>query len=240
MRADRLTEYRRGDLVFDVIDSGPVDGTPVVLLHGWPQRASAWDAVSAHLHERGARTFAPDRRGYAPRARPRSRFAYRVDELVADIDALVAEVGGQPVHMVGHDWGAAIAWAFAARHPESTATLTAVSVSHPQAFFKSLVRSNQLLLSWYIVGIQLPWLPEKVMSGWVGEQLLRASGMTPEMVKSFRADFLEPGALRGSFGAYRSMVTLRPRQLPGIITVPTTFVWSDGEPAISRKSAEMT
>lgn len=240
MRADRLTEYRRGDLVFDVIDSGPVDGTPVVLLHGWPQRASAWDAVSAHLHERGARTFAPDRRGYAPRARPRSRFAYRVDELVADIHALVVEVGDQPVHMVGHDWGAAIAWAFAGRHPESTATLTAVSVSHPQAFFKSLVRSNQLLLSWYIAGIQLPWLPEKVMSGRVGERLLRASGMTPEMVTSFRADFLEPGALRGSFGAYRSMVTLRPGQLPGIVTVPTTFVWSDGEPAISRKSAEMT
>jgi pimeloyl-ACP methyl ester carboxylesterase len=242
MQADRLTEYRRGDLVFDVIDidSGPIDGTPVVLLHGWPQRASAWDAVSAHLHERGARTFAPDRRGYAPRARPRSRFDYRIPELVADIETLVKTIAAGPVHLVGHDWGAAIAWAFAAQHPESTATLTAVSVPHPQAFFRSLFRSNQLLLSWYIAAFQLPWLPEWFMSRRLFERALRASGMTSEMVKSFRADFVAPGALRGSLGAYRSMVTLRPSAIPGRVTVPTTFVWSDGDPAISRKSAVMT
>lgn len=240
MTPERVTEYRRGDLVFDVIDSGPIDGTPVVLLHGWPQRASAWDSVSAHLHERGARTFAPDRRGYSPRARPRGRFSYRTPQLVADIDALVTTIAAGPVHLVGHDWGAAVAWLTAARHPESVASLTAVSVPHPQAFFRSIVRSDQLLRSYYIALFQLPWLPEWFMSRPLFERLLRASGMTPEMIKSYRADFVEPGALRGSIGAYRSMPAIRPRHLPGKVTVPTTFVWSDGDLAISRKGAELT
>lgn len=238
---EHLTEYRNGDLVFDVIDTGPVDGTPVVLLHGWPQRAATWDAVSAHLHERGARTFAPDRRGYSPRARPRSRFSYRTPELVADIDALVKTIAAGPVHLVGHDWGAAVAWLTAARHPESVASLTAISVPHPQAYLRSLVRSDQLLRSYYIAFFQLPWLPEWILSGRLAERILRASGMTPEMIKSYRADFVESsGALRGSLGAYRSMPAMRPRDVSGNVTVPTTFIWSDGDPAIGRKSAEMT
>ena len=238
---ERLTEYRNGDLVFDVIDSGPIDGTPVVLLHGWPQRASAWDAVSAHLHERGARTFAPDRRGYAPRARPRSRFAYHITELIADIKALLTTIGSEPVHLVGHDWGAVTAWGVAAQHPESIATLTTVSVPHPRAYFRSLFRSDQLLRSYYIALFQIPWLPERVLSGRLAERLLRSSGMTPEMLKTYRTDFIDDdGAMRGSLGAYRSMPSLRPRQLPGRVTVPTTFIWSDGDPAISRKSAEMS
>ena len=236
----RLTEYRRGDLVFDVIDSGPIDGTPVVLLHGWPQRASAWDGVSAHLNERGARTFAPDRRGYSPRARPRSRFSYRAPQLIADIDALIETLGAGPVHLVGHDWGAAVAWLTAARHPESVASLTAVSVPHPQAFFRSMLRSDQFLRSYYIVLFQLPWLPEWFMGTQRFERMLQASGMTPEMIKSYRADFDDFEALRGGIGAYRSMLAIRPRHLPGKVTVPTTFVWSDSDVAIARKGAELT
>ncbi len=202
MTPERMTEYRREDLVFDVIDAGPIDGVPVVLLHGWPQRARNWDEVSAHLHERGARTFAPDRRGYAPRARPRSRFGYRIPELVADIEALVRTIGAGPVHLVGHDWGAAVAWLTAAEHPESVASLTAVSVPHPTAFLRSMLRSDQMLRSFYIALFQLPWLPERIMSGRLGERALRSSGMTAQMYQAYRADFArgrrparEPGRL---------------------------------------------
>ena len=70
MPESRLTQFRNGPHTFDVIDSGPLDGTPVVLLHGFPQRASAWDTVAGHLHEQGLRTYAPDQRGYSPGARP--------------------------------------------------------------------------------------------------------------------------------------------------------------------------
>jgi pimeloyl-ACP methyl ester carboxylesterase len=240
MSSDRLTEYRREDLVFDVIDSGPVDGTPVVLLHGFPQRASAWDAVSALLHERGARTYAPDQRGYSPRARPRSRFGYHMTELFADVQALITAIGGGPVHVVGHDWGGAIAWGVAGTYPESVSSLTAVSVPHPQAFFRSLVRSSQLLRSYYILMFQMPWLPERFLAGGLGERLLRGYGMPPELLKSYRTDVVEYGALRGGLGWYRSLATLRPSQMVGPVTVPTTLVWSDADGAISRTSIDLS
>jgi pimeloyl-ACP methyl ester carboxylesterase len=240
MDADRLTEYRRGDLVFDVIDSGPVDGTPVVLLHGFPQRATAWDSVSALLHERGARTFAPDQRGYSPRARPRGRFGYHTTELFADVRALIDAIGGGPVHVVGHDWGAAVAWGVAGTYPESVSSLTAVSVPHPQAFFRSLVRSSQLLRSYYILMFQIPWLPERFLSGRPGERLLRSYGMTSELLKSYQADVVDYGALRGGLGWYRSLTALRPSQMVGPVTVPTTLVWSDADGAISRTGVELT
>ena len=105
----RITSYARDGWVFDVRDTGPLDGDPVVLLHGFPERASSWDAVAAQLHEAGLRTLAPDQRGYSPRARPRTRWGYRATELVADVAALV-DVVGRPVHLVGHDWGAFVAW----------------------------------------------------------------------------------------------------------------------------------
>ena len=85
----RVDEFSRDGLTFDVVDSGPLDGDPVVLLHGFPERASSWEAVAARLHAEGLRTLAPDQRGYSPRARPRFRTSYRIPAVVADAEALV-------------------------------------------------------------------------------------------------------------------------------------------------------
>ena len=84
-----MTSFTRDGLDFDVRDAGPIDGTPVLLLHGFPQDSRCWDAVSPLLHARGYRTLAPDQRGYSPRARPRPRRAYRPSELAGDIVALI-------------------------------------------------------------------------------------------------------------------------------------------------------
>lgn len=241
MTDERLTEFSNGELVFDVIDEGPRDGTPVVLLHGFPQRASAWNDVAAALHERGARTFALDQRGYSPRARPRSRFGYRVSALASDVETLVAAIGG-PVHLVGHDWGAGVAWAVASSHPGSVSSLTAVSVPHPAAFVSSFTRSSQLLKSYYMLLFQLPGLPEWLLSRRSGfaDRLLRNSGMSTEMIKTYHTEIVADGALRGGLGYYRSIPLTRRRDMPGRIAVPTTYVWSDGDVAISRTSAELT
>ena len=80
--SERIKTFKRDNLTFNVIDTGPIDGTPVVLLHGWPQRATLYDDVTPFLHEAGLRTYCPDQRGYSPGARPRSRFAYRFKALV--------------------------------------------------------------------------------------------------------------------------------------------------------------
>lgn len=237
----RLTEYSRGPLTFDVIDAGPEDGTPVVLLHGFPQRATCWNAVTPLLHEAGARTYAPDQRGYSPRARPTSRFSYRVGELVDDAKALIDEIG-QPVHVVAHDWGAMVGWGLAARYPEAVRSLTVVSVGHPAAFMRSMLRSTQVLKSYYMALFQLPFVTEWLLSrrGGLGERLLRNAGMSREMLDTYYAEIVEDGALRGGLSWYRSL----PISLKGDyfrrVTVPTTLLWSTNDVALGRKQAELT
>lgn len=240
MSSARIERFRRGNLTFNVVDSGPVDGTPVVLLHGFPQRGNAWDAVASHLHEAGLRTFAPDQRGYSPGARPRSRFAYRVKELVADVVALIDEIGG-PVHLAAHDWGAMVGWATAARHPEKVASLTAVSVGHPRAFLKALVTSDQFRRSYYIALFQLPGFPERSLStpGSWGERNLKETGMAEEHLTVFRREIVGDGALRGGLNWYRSLPFASPKDFARV-AVPTTLVWSDGDVALGRTMAEGT
>src|SRR5215213_5684608 len=126
----RLRSYRHDGLTFDVEDEGPLEGDPVVLLHGFPQRSTCWRLVVPLLHARGLRTYAPDQRGYSPSARPARRRDYRLERLVDDVLALVEAIG-RPVHLVGHDWGAVVAWALASQRPDDVRTLTAVSVPHP-------------------------------------------------------------------------------------------------------------
>ena len=240
MVSERLTQINHAGMTFDVVDSGPLEGTPVVLLHGFPQRATSWAAVSEHLHAQGMRTFALDQRGYSPGARPRSRFGYRVDELVSDVEALIDEIG-TPVHLVGHDWGSAVAWSVAGTHPASLRTLTAVSVPHPAAFVRSLGSSSQALRSFYMLLFQVPVLPEWMLSrpDGLGERMLRGAGMTRPMIETFRREIVAAGALRGGLGYYRSM-PLSSGSLGGRITVPTTYVWSDGDTALARRGADLT
>lgn len=110
-----MTTIHRAGLEFDITENGPADGEPVVLLHGFPQHADCWDALTPLLTTHGYRTLAMNQRGYSPNASPRGRRAYRIEELVADVIALIeARAGGGPVHVVGHDWGAAVAWALTA------------------------------------------------------------------------------------------------------------------------------
>ena len=145
--------------MFDVLDDGPVDGEPVVLLHGWPERATVWRHVAPILNAAGYRTLAMDRRGFAPGARPKRRRDYKLPILAADVAALIDEIGGS-AHVVGHDWGAAVAWTVAGHYPDQVRTLTAVSVGHPAAFMKAMVKSDQLLKSYYMLAFNLPFLPE--------------------------------------------------------------------------------
>src|SRR6185437_12111328 len=171
--AAQVESFRRETLEFPVRDAGPPDGPVVVLLHGFPQTGACWDLVWPALTAAGYRTLAPDQRGYAPAAQPRGRRAYRTAELVADVEALIAASGASRVHLVGHDWGAAIAWRLASARPELVQSLTAISVPHPAAFTRALLSSRQAVASWYMYAFQLPWLPERYLGGGGGERLAR-------------------------------------------------------------------
>lgn len=241
--AGRITTVRRGSLTFDVYDEGPVDGEVVLLLHGFPERSSSWRLVAPQLHAAGYRTVAMDQRGYSRGARPRGRRAYRMSELTKDVLALADAVApGGRVHVVGHDWGAVPAWLLAAHHPERVATLTAVSVPHPRSFLAAMVRSSQVLHSWYMAAFQLPWLPELLLASRLrlADQVVASFGMTEEDRARFRSEIVEDGALTGGLNWYRAMALEDPRILAPRVAVPTTMVWSDGDVAVARWGPERT
>jgi pimeloyl-ACP methyl ester carboxylesterase len=239
--SDRITEFENDGLTFDVRDEGPVDGSPIVLLHGFPERSTSWRYVAPILHEAGVRTFAPDQRGYSPGARPTRRRDYRLVRLCGDVVALVERIGS-PVHLVGHDWGAVVAWMVAAQRPDLVRSCTAISVPHPMAFLEAGLTSSQGLRSWYVGMFWLPRLAELTASrpGGPFDRGLRHAGMTREEVARFRTEIVEDGALPHALGWYRAIPLVDRSRTHRRIPVPTTFVWSDGDVAVARRGAERT
>lgn len=237
-----MEQFSRGELVFDVRDEGPSDGPVVVLLHGFPQHNDSWEPVAARLVERGYRCLMPNQRGYSPGARPRRRRDYRLAELAADVGALIDASGADRVHLVGHDWGAAVGWAVAAGLPDRLASFSPVSVPHPFALMKSMVTSRQLAASWYMFAFQLPWLPERVLRSRRGsstgmERQLVGSGQTPDAARRDALALTDAGALTAALNWYRAL----PLSVAGgdraKVKVPTMYVWSDGDIALLEKAA---
>lgn len=237
----RLTSFDHDGLTFEVVDSGPEDGEPVVLLHGFPERPTSWELVSPLLHEAGLRTLALDQRGYSPGARPRRRRDYTLSKLTGDVVALIDRVGGS-AHVVGHDWGGAVAWTLAGRRPSAVRTLTAVSTPHPGAMTTAMVRSGQLLESWYMGLFQVPWLPERLLSvrGGTLDEMLRKGGASDGDIARFQTEIVDSGALTTALHWYRALPLNAPTWGRTRVTVPTTYVWSDRDVALGRWAAEHT
>ncbi len=241
MDGARIRSYRHDDLTFDVLDEGPIDGDVVVLLHGFPERATCWRHVAPLLHAQGYRTLAPDQRGYSLGARPPRRRDYASARLVDDVAALIDLVGGS-AHVVGHDWGAIVAWALTLAHPAKVRTLTAVSGPHPQAFLASLFTSRQGLKSWYMLVFNVPRLPERLAAkpGGVFDTMLRRSGMSRDDVARMRHEIIDDGALPGGLGYYRGLPFIDRTTARSSVVVPTTMIWSDGDDFLARAGVDRT
>jgi len=238
-----MEQYSRNGLTFDVLDAGPPDGPVVVLLHGFPQHNDSWNAVIDRLTAQGYRCLAPNQRGYSAGARPSRRRDYRIPELVADVSALIDASGARRVHLVGHDWGAVVAWAAAAEMPDRLATVSPISVPHPAAFLKSFTNSRQGLASWYMYFFQLPRIPEWLLTrrnGAVAAESLRRGGQTRAAAERDAQAMLEPGALTAAINWYRAMPLSNPRAINQKVSVPTLYVWSDQDVALLPKSAHDT
>ena len=237
-----MQSFRRDGMVFDVRDGGPADGAPVVLLHGFPQDSSAFDLLAPGLHSAGLRTLAPDQRGYCPSARPRGRSAYTLRHAVDDVLALLYDAGLSDAHVVGHDWGGGVAWALAAWHPDRVRTLTVLSTPHPRAMTGSMLRSDQLLRSYYMALFQLPVLPERVLRANDGAALRRAlqrDGLPRETADRYVNRMLEPGALTAGLNWYRAL-PFSLREPVGTVRVPTLHVWSTGDAFLGRAATDAT
>jgi epoxide hydrolase 4 len=153
--------------------SGPL----VVLLHGFPEFWWSWRWQIPALVEAGYRVIAPDQRGYASSEKPVGWRQYRIELLAADVAALIREAGEERAFVVGHDWGAAVAWMVATLHPEVVERLAILNVPHPDTMQRTLMRSpKQLLHSWYMFFFQIPWLPERLLGRGGRDALARAYG----------------------------------------------------------------
>jgi pimeloyl-ACP methyl ester carboxylesterase len=231
-----------GDLSFNVRVDGPEDGRPVLLLHGFPETSSSWAAVTPLLTEAGLRTYAPDQLGYSPGARPAEVDAYALANLAQVTADLMTALDIPVADLVGHDWGANVAWTMAAWHPDRVRSLTAVSVPHPGAFTAAYrTDPEQKERSAYI---RLFWQPGKAEELLLADDARRLrrmlgtrseSGIPEEAVDEYVAVLSAPGALTAALNWYRAMGSGTPVDR---VAVPSTYVWSDGDIAIGRTAAE--
>src|SRR5687767_1992891 len=239
----QLLQVDVGDLTFDVRVDGPEDGRPVLLLHGFPQTSASWSAVTPLLAEANLRTFAPDQLGYSPGARPGEVDAYSAQNLAQVTCDLMTGLGLPRADVVGHDWGANVAWTLAAWHADRVRSLTAVSVPHPAAYTAAFradpeqkERSGYIRLFWQAGKAEQVLLEDdarrlrRMLSGSDGE-----TGVPAEAIDEYVAVLSAPGALTAALNWYRAMSS-GTRVDP--VGVPTTYVWSDGDVAIGRTAAE--
>jgi pimeloyl-ACP methyl ester carboxylesterase len=239
-----MDHYQHEGMTFDVRAGGPPDGEAVVLLHGFPQTSACWDDVAGLLNDAGYRTLAPDQRGYSPGARPKGRRAYRQSELVGDVVALLDAAGTDRAHVVGHDHGGGVAWNLAMARPERVRTLTSLSTPHPAAYTRSLIRSRQLLQSWYMLLFQLPWLPEAAAGPHRNRRRflrgLTRQGVPEDKARAYADVLAQPGAFTAALNWYRALPFQDGSPLQGRVTAPTLYIHSTGDRFLSRTAAELT
>ena len=234
-------ELAVGDLVFEARADGPDDGPLVVLLHGFPETSLSWRHQLPALAAAGYRAVAPDQRGYSPRARPTDVGEYRFDRLTSDVLGFADALGVERFHLVGHDWGGAVAWQVAGRHPDRLDTVTSVSTPHPAAFRHAIRDGDQRDRSGYIQFFRTPEAePFFLDDDATGlRALYTASSMPEEAVKEYVRVLTQPGAMTGALNWYRA-ADLGLVEGLGPITTPTMYVWSTSDPALGPDAAEAT
>jgi pimeloyl-ACP methyl ester carboxylesterase len=199
-------------------------GAPVLLVHGWPDSARVWRYQVPFLTERGFRVIAPDLRGFGRSERPYPVAAYALRNAVADLVALLDAKGIGRAHLVGHDWGAAVAWLMAILHPDRVERLVVLSVPHPLA----PRTMRQYEMAWYQLFFQFEGVAEAhiVHDDWrFFRQLTRGDGDLDQYLE----DLARPGALTASLGWYRANLAPRePGAMPTLppVKAPTLGVWS--------------
>ena len=215
-------------------------GEPVVLLHGFPESWYSWrhqiEALAPHF-----RVIAPDQRGYNETEK---RGPYDTDTLQADILALLRHLSIERAHIVGHDWGGAIAWLLAIHHPDAVRSLTICNLPHP-ALMQRALRNNfrQLRRSWYVFAFQVPFLPQRVLSArnyqWLARNLIndcRPGTFTREDLKEILASWRRQG-LDGGVNWYRAALR-HPRPLPKpvpSIKAPTLVIWGEEDQFLGKE-----
>jgi pimeloyl-ACP methyl ester carboxylesterase len=234
----RLTPLRipTANGIFDAVAAGPRHGRKVLLLHGFPEFGIEWDHQLRALAAAGYRAVAPDQRGYSPGVRPTGIENYRLEHAVGDVRAMADSLGWHRFDLVGHDWGAAVAWIAAARYSRRVRSLTAVSVPHLGAFAEALRTDPvQQKASEYMDFFRQPApVPENTI---LASGPPKLPGVTPEKCAEYFRRLSQPGALTAALNWYRANDFEGYEQR---VAVPTLFIASSKDPMVAPSGIQAT
>lgn len=243
-----------GEFVFDARAAGPSDGEVVFLLHGFPQTSYSFRHQISALAGAGYRAVAPDQRGYSPGARPPSVEDYALTHVVGDLIGMADALGCKSFHLVGHDWGGAVAWVAATRFPVRIKSLTVLSTPHFGAFGAALADSSseQARKSSYFQVFGAEGAEERFLANNAAflRSIFQGAGLSQEEIQVYVDALGTPAAMRAALNWYGALNLNRSSSplagsspnVPPVapIRVPTLYVWSTEDVAFSRSVAEAT
>jgi pimeloyl-ACP methyl ester carboxylesterase len=217
------------ELSYEVTGEGPT----LLLLHGWPDTGALWNDVVPDLVEAGYRVVVPDLRGCGRSAKPAETASYQMHHLVGDVQCIVDAVGAERVTLVGHDWGAALAWTVAAYLPERVEALVVISVGHANAFYGAGLA--QQMKSWYIMLFIQEGLAEAFLRKNDYEFIRIGHPRSDAVIAELERD----GQLSSHLRWYRAniamdaFVTERPEMAS--VASPTLGIWSSGDFGLTER-----
>jgi pimeloyl-ACP methyl ester carboxylesterase len=234
-----------GGIRLHYVEAG--EGPLVVLLHGFPEFWYSWRNQIGPLAQAGYHVVAPDMRGYNLSDKPVGWRKYNADPLAHDIAGLIRHFGDERAYLVGHDWGAAVAYMTAMRHPELLEKLAILNVPHTERMLSGFRTLRQLRKSWYMFFFQLPWLPERMFARdnlAFAKRSLRADSpgsFSDADLERYEQAWSQPGALTGMLNYYRAALRHSPRtamaQLVPIET-ETLVIWGMRDRHLGSELAE--
>ncbi len=235
-----------GDIQLHVVMAGPEDGEPIILLHGFPEFWYGWKNQIPFLAEQGYRVIVPDQRGYNLSDKPHGIHHYQLDILAQDIVNLAKALNYDKINLVGHDWGAAVAWWIATIFPDKLKKLVILNVPYPTILAKQVSAGNfaQLLKSWYIGFFQIPFLPETLASLSDYAMMVKAiqdtanpGSFSAEDMDAYRRAWSQQSALTSMINWYRAIARY-PIENDSRIVVPTLMLWGEQDRFLGTELAE--
>lgn len=243
------TFIRTNGIQLHVVLAGPAEGEPILLLHGFPEYWGGWQKQIPALAEAGYRVIVPDQRGYGQSDVPNGVRAYALPELGKDVIGLLDHFGIEKVNLVGHDWGAVVAWGVALTFPERVKKLGILNVPHPAAMLAYLRKSfKQLRKSWYIGFFQLPGLADWLLKREdfaLAVRLLLGSGkkgtFSRAELEDYKKAWAASGGLTGMINWYRALLRY-PAPTPADLRIhrPVLILWGKQDVALSHEMAELS
>lgn len=234
-------------ITLHVVQAGPEDGPLLILLHGFPEFWRSWRYQIPFFAAAGYRVWVPDQRGYNLSDKPRGLDAYNLDELAADVVGLMDAAGCERAYVVGHDWGANVAWWVGIHYPERLHKLGILNVPHPVVMRHNLQENPaQRRKSWYMFFFQVPVLPETMIQAadWqLGLAALQGSSrpgtFSAADLALYRRAWSRPGAFTGMLNWYRAILQRPSRPChPLQVSAPTLIIWGAGDKFLGQEMVE--